>query len=484
MNTLSPNSLRKTLLGRLLPAMCLLLLCGALTAYWVAWRSATKAYDRALYDTALAIAEQLKIDKNEVQLPLSQQAQTVLLTDKYDQIYFAVRDPQGEFLTGKADLPLPNQENFRYLGQEGRSYYDAHLSGKPIRIAALQKKIDGHIFTVLAGETMIKRNALVREILFGMLVPELLLVILSFGMIWFGVRSGLQPLNTLRLELAGRSPTDLTPVHLAAPEELQPVVEELNHLLQRLDNALNSQRNFVSDAAHQLRTPIAALQAQVEAALQHSNPGNNTELKGLLKATARLSHLVDQMLALARTEWTPDSDTPVLDLLSLIQSSAEQWFPRAIRKNIDLGFDLESARLRGNEVLLQELLNNLLDNALRHTPTGGTINVSCHVSDTTIELSVEDSGPGISETQRTRIFERFFQNHDNHGASGLGLAIAREIARQHGGEISVSKSIALSGAAFTVLFSRLPGDDPANATTLSTIDQITGPLITQLPNGQ
>ena len=463
--------------------MCLLLLCGAMTAYWVAWRSATKAYDRALYDTALAIAEQLKIHKEEVQLPLSQQAKTVLLTDKYDHIYFAVRDPSGAFLAGEAELPLPTPENFRYLGQEGRSYYDGHLAGQPIRIAALQKKIDGQIYTVLAGETMVKRNALVREILFGMLVPELLLVILSFGMIWVGVRSGLQPLDTLRHELAGRSPADLTPVHLKAPEELQPVVKELNQLLKRLDNALSSQRNFVSDAAHQLRTPIAALQAQVEAALQHSSPDNDSELKGILKATARLSHLVDQMLALARTEWTPDSATPELDLLPLIQSCAEQWLPRAIRKNIDLGFELESAHLRGNEVLLQELLNNLLDNALRHTPTGGTINVSCHVSDTIIQLSVEDSGPGIIETQRSRIFERFFQDHDNHGASGLGLAIAREIARQHQGEISVSDSPTLGGAAFIVLFSRLPDGDLANAIALSRVNQARESQTTPPPNG-
>ena len=261
------SSLRNQLLRWLLPAMLALLLAGAITAYWVALRSATKAYDRALFDTALAIVDQLAIKAGRPVLPLTAQARDVLLTDKFDQVFFAVHGPSGELLDGEADLPLPPPNSPRESWQEGRYYYDGYLRDTPVRVAALRAERGGQTLTVLAGETLVKRNALVREILLGMLLPEMMLIVVSLAVVWFGVKLALQPLTALREELAGRSQADLRPVSAEVPEEIQPVVREINELLNRLGHSLNTQRHFVSDAAHQLRTPIAALQAQVEATL-------------------------------------------------------------------------------------------------------------------------------------------------------------------------------------------------------------------------
>ena len=449
------SSLRVQLLQRLLPAMLALLLAGAATAYWVAWRSATKAYDRALFDTALAIAEQLRMVDGKPQLPLTPQARAVLLIDKFDQIFYAVRGPEAELLDGDQDLPIRPAGPTPPKASEDRYYFDGEIGGAPIRVAALQMELDGQAITVLAGETMIKRNALVREILLGMLLPELLLVLVSISVVWFGVRSGLRPLSELRQELAGRSQADLRPVRVDVPEEMQPVVTEINALLQRLEHSLLSQRNFVSDAAHQLRTPIAALQAQVEASLSEASPDTRKQLEGILAAAHRLSHLVAQMLALARAEPSLAQTQPEVSLETVVQQVAEVWLPRAFAQQIDLGFELAPAFVRGNNLLLQELLGNLLDNALRYTPHGGTITVACGQHETASWLSVEDSGPGIAPAECEKVFERFYQPPGGRlDGNGLGLAIVREIARQHGGQVVATASARLGGALITLTLPR------------------------------
>lgn len=456
------GSLRVTLLRRLLPAMLALLLGSATIAYWIAWRSATKAYDRGLADSTLAIAEQLHLHNGEVHLPLTQQAREVLLADHYDQVFYAVRGPDGRLLDGEHRLPLA-PENLR--GDKDRYYFDAKLDQQPIRVAVLERELAGQKLTILAGETMVKRNALIREILFGMLLPELLLVALSLLIVWFGVRSGLRPLDGLRHELAGRSHTDLRPLGTDVPQEMQPMVQEINGLLQRLADSLDSQRNFVSDAAHQLRTPIAALQAQVEAALRDAPEAARPRLSGVRNACERLAHLVSQLLALARAEPSLAQTDPEIELAEILHACAETWLPSAIARGIDLGFEVAPARVRGNRLLLQELLGNLVDNALRHAPDGGAVTVACAADDGgRCRLTVEDNGPGIPRGEQEKIFERFYRPPGSRSdGCGLGLAIVRAIARQHGGQVGAERSPRLGGALFTVSLPATPLPRPGPA---------------------
>ncbi|MBS1188350.1 MAG: ATP-binding region, ATPase-like:Histidine kinase, region:Histidine kinase N-terminal [Rhodocyclaceae bacterium] len=439
-------SLRFLLLRRLLPAMAGLLAAGAATAYWVAHRSATTAYDRSLLDTALAIVDQLSIVDGKPTLRLTPQARAVLLTDKFDQIFFAVRGPNNELFGGEPGLPLPVGDALESLRTEGRHYYNGTLGGNPLRLAALQAERGGQPVTIVAAETLVKRTALQREIIVGMLLPELLLVLATFMVAWFGIRSGLQPLAGLQRELAGRSHADLSPIATAVPDELQPVVDEINELMGRLEHSLDSQRHFVSDAAHQLRTPIAALQAQVEAALGDASRHNRTQLEGVLAAAHRLSHLVDQLLALARAEPSQPQPLPEIFLENVVHGVAENWLPAAIEKGIDLGFDLQPTVVRGNNFLLQEMLANLVDNALRHTPAGGAVTVACAPKDDGAVLAIDDSGPGIAADEREKVFERFYQSPDSlSDGCGLGLAIVLKIVRQHGGDASIGESPTLGG---------------------------------------
>ncbi len=443
------------LIDRLLPAMLGLLLLGALAANWVALRAATKAYDRGLLDTAFAIAEQLQMVDGKLQLPLAPQARAVLLTDKFDQVFYAVHGKDGVLLDGNPELAMPPPESWRQLGNEGRWYYDGNLGKEPIRLAAYQRHFGDQTVTILAGETLVKRKELVRDILLGMLLPEILLVLVAASVIWFGVRSGLRPLDSFRAELADRSPSDLRPVTVGVPEEIQPVVTEVNSLLVRLDTALASQRNFVSDAAHQLRTPIAALLAQVEAAQHEAGALPNGILPGIHAAAGRLGHLVEQLLALARAEPSLAHASRPVSLDGLVHQVAENWLPKAIGKNIDLGFELHPAVVaNGNELLLQELLANLLDNALRHTPQGGVVTVGCgQDGEAGFGCAWRIVGRESPESERGRIGERFYRPAgQKDDGCGLGLAIVREIARQYQGCLEIGTSERLGGALLRIEF--------------------------------
>lgn len=445
-------SLRRQLLHWLLPAMLLLLAAGALTAYSVALRSAVRAYDRALLDTAHALAGQIQASNGESVLNLPKAAQEILLTDKYDQIFFRVLTADGHDIAGDRALPEPPD----LAPEENRLYYDARIGDKPVRVAALFTERDGMPLTILAAETLVKRNNLVWEILLGMLLPELALVVATLVLVWIGIRSGLRPLDALRQQLAKRSHSDLRPIAAEGlTEEIQPVVDEINQLLLRLDESLLAQRHFVSDAAHQLRTPIAALQTQVEVALRESERERDQrpQLQQILEATQRLAHLVQQLLALARAEPKDGVADQVIDLAAVARDVAETSLPQAIATGLDLGFELTPARVRGSNLLLQEAVGNLVDNAIRYTPAPGTITVGCRATATGAILFVEDSGPGIPEPARNKVFERFYRLPESKGnGCGLGLPIVRQIARQHGAEIKIGKSPTLGGCAVEIHF--------------------------------
>ncbi len=447
------NSLRRLLVRRLLPAMLAILVASAGVALGVALHSAQLAYDRSLLNTALALAEQVRIIDGYPSLQLSGQARRILLADQYDRTFYAVRNTSGDLLHG-VDLPLPDAKMMARLIEDKQLSYSAQWEKTPIRIAALRVEQDGVPMTVLVGETLVKRNAIVRDIVLGMLLPELLLIVATVMLLGLGIRSALAPLGELKRQLAGRSQADLSPVETIVPDEMQPLVDEINSLLGRLDRSLSSQRHFVSNAAHQLRTPVAALQAQVELALRQPTLPDDDRLKSLLLATRRLSHLIDQLLALARAEPVGNKVMPEVKLADIVRECAEIWLPRAIAKNVDLGFEIADIRVPGNALLLQELLSNLLDNAIRYTPINGAVTVGCGMENDQAWLTVDDSGPGIAAEERERVFERFYQPvHSISNGSGLGLAIVQAIAHQHGGRALAESSLQLGGARLLV---RLP----------------------------
>jgi len=443
----SKHSLARNLLQGLLPLTVLILVSGGGVAYYVAHKAATVAYDRALMDSALAIAALVDTDKGRLHLHLPKVANEILLTDTYDQIFYEVVDANGKSIAGDVGLPLPPQPF-----ENENPYYDGWYHGKPVRVAALLHEYHGMPFTVLSSETKLKRDRLVREILFAMLVPEILLITAAILMISKTVRRGLASIQPLREELIRRTHTDLSQLPLTnIPEEIYPIFAEVNELLSRLSAALDAKRHFVADASHQLRTPIAALQAEAELALRSSNP--SVHLEKIVAGTRRITHLAHQLLTLSRLEPKQVITPKIVDLAELTRDVAERWMLLAMQLHIDLGFELKPASVMGDPVWLEELANNLIDNALRYTPSGGVVTVRCSSIARNVTWEVEDSGPGIPVGERERVFERFYRlDATGVDGCGLGLAIVREIVHNHNALIAIENGPGLGGTLIRVIF--------------------------------
>ena len=463
--TRSGRSLRAQLLRWVVPPVLFVILISAGAAYTLALRFATEAYDTALFDAARSLAQQLTFHPDgKVTLTLPRIAREILVSDPYDRIFFRVIADSDQTIAGDEWLPLRAGTR---PGVEGVQFYDAEVAGLPVRVGAyvVHDQATGASVTTLFAETLAKRERLSRQLLLTVLVPLVLLTMVVAAFVWRGVERGLAPLNTMASTLARRGWSDLRGVgeHLDAPEEVRPLVNEIDGLMERLGLALSAQSRFISEAAHQLRTPLAGLAAQIDRALISSDIESVKPALDQIRSSARrVTRLVNQLLMLAKAE--PGSDPgrqfTNVDLAEIVQQTCMDWVPEAIGRGVDLGYagDTDPLVIRGDELMLAEMINNLLDNALRYgTQTGGSITVRL-TRTPAIEIAVEDDGPGIPEDERARIFERFHRLPGSPaGGSGLGLAIVKEIARIHGARVHVEPREGGSGASFRIRFEDMPG---------------------------
>ena len=451
----------------------LMWLCGPLFLLWsvssvvdydIANRFVNLAYDRALLESALDIGRQVKVLQDRIYVDLPEIAVQMLQSRESGRLYYRVTGPQSEYITGEPDLPPPPDP---FSGRV--NYYDDEYRGRPVRIVTLQLplepgKTDGMVMVQVA-ENRTARNDFARQILVRMLLPQALLIIVAGVMIWYAVGRGLAPLVTLRREIESRSHRDLSALpEEQAPQEVRPLILAMNALLERLSVALAAQQRFIADAAHQLRTPIAGLKTQTELALRQSPSGEaKTTLRQLQSATERTTRLVNQLLSLARAEPLAGRVQPaqLLDLRRIGTEVTSEWVPRALERNVDLGFDATSAAayVEGDAFLLREMLNNVLDNAVRYTQPGGQVTVHVAAGADGPSVTVEDNGPGVPEAERARVFERFYRVLGT-GAEGcgLGLAIVSEIAQSHGAQVSLNRGADGTGTVVRIVFPALRAD--------------------------
>jgi two-component system sensor histidine kinase TctE len=451
-----PGSIRRRLLLFLIPSLLLLIVGAAALAYYVGLRVATSAYDRSLLDPALDIAANVRMESNGPRLDMLVQAQEALLYDHEDTLVFQIRTPNGAFIAGDEGLAPP-----RNLAPGARAFYDSSYHGESVRIAEVRS--DSGLYVQVA-ETLHKRNRLIGEILAAGLLPALLIAIATLVLAWTGVARGIAPLAWIRTQLLGRTASDLHPLDTkTTPEEIAPAIEALNRLLAQVRDSNELQQRFLANAAHQLRTPLAGLQMHLELLLRRDlSPEVREEIAGMHVATVRASHLANQLLALAKTEASADDfeRLATVDLYAVADRAVQEWIQRAFARDIDLGFMLEHTSIAGNPVQLGVLLDNLLDNALRYTPGGGSVTVRCGTELGHPYLSVEDSGPGIPQAAHTRVFERFYRVHDTPGdGAGLGLAIVKEVVQRHRGALRIESPDAQG----TRIVIRFPPSTPESA---------------------
>jgi two-component system, OmpR family, sensor histidine kinase TctE len=441
------RSLRAHLLRLLLPPIAALLAVGAVVAYYPSLEPATEAYNQALVDIGIAIGSYVRAHDGGYGFDLPPAVEQALRTDRYDTIYYRVVTPDGSSIAGEPDLPMPPEG--------GIGSYDAQFRGQKVHVVSVQRPCGSTACSILVAETTVKRNRMTRDILFSSLMPQMLLAAATLVIVWFGVKRGLGPLARLSEEIKGRSPRDLHPIDVAAaPEETRPLLAALNGLLEQVAEASRNQQRFLANAAHQLRTPLAGLQAHTELALAQPLPETvRAELDQVHQATIRTARLANQLLALARAEPGARGDPSRVNLKGVVESEADAWVHQALARDVDLGFELETSPVQGDAFLLREALANLVHNAIEYSSRGGHVTVRTGARNGHAFVEVEDDGPGIPPPERGRVLERFYRVPGTSGTgSGLGLAIVSEIAVGHGARIELGEGAGAKGCRVAITF--------------------------------
>ena len=448
----------------------------------VAQGIANRPYDRDLESMARALAQAVVAEQqadmtlpSDASLRVMRAATAILRGDQEDQLHYQVLGARGELLAGSGDLPVPPED--APIDGEVR-FRDDRLRDDPVRVAYVWLPIGApgsdRSAAVQVAETLGRRSQLATEIIKGVILPQFVILPLAVVLVWFALSRGIQPLSELQGRIRRRDPGDLSPLEERdVPEEVAPLVSAINDLLLRLDQSMASQRHFLADAAHQLKTPLAGLRMQAELAARQIERGETgpQEMRRTLQQIAlssqRAAHMVNQLLSMARA----DDEAGVLrmetlDLVALTTEVVRDFVPKALDKRIDLGFEAPTdgrpAMMTGHPVLISELVRNLVDNALQYTPAGGTVTV--RVGRETAQdghallLEVEDTGPGIAPSEREQVFRPFYRALGTEvDGSGLGLAIVQEIAQRHRAQVTISDAHPWApprgpGARFTVRF--------------------------------
>ena len=457
---------RKLLLWLLLPQLVLWLVGGTL-AYRIALSYATRGIDQTLTQSVRSLARQVKPVGSGLLIDFPRAAQAIMEEDPDDRVSYTVSSPPGKFLLGNVGnmlTPPPSHQSAR-VGEP--VLYDAVIDGKPLRLVSLELDYGEanapQRMRVQVAKSLAVRERIARELVEDMLLPLLLLGGILGTIVVAGVVRGLKPLEKLQSQLHTQlqqaqrhdrqtATLGLNPIELTeAPLEVHALARAVNQLLAAVARGVMREKRFLSDAAHQLRTPLAGVKSQLDLALTERDPqALQARLRKVNSAVERSVHLVHQLLSLARSEGAAAFDP--LDLAELARDVAREWAPRLVAQGIDFGYDgVQQANILGDAVLLREAIGNLLDNALRYAggaampPTSATqpapanpltVTLRVRTSGASVLIEVEDNGVGLSKANQTQAFERFVRASALPGGVGLGLPIVREIAQRHQGSVA------------------------------------------------
>jgi len=441
----SALSLRGRLLWGILLPVGLFVTVNTASLYRQALVAADTAYDRTLLASAKSIGELLEVNGQgaaaRVVATVPYSALEAFEADNRSRIFYKVSGFAGEMISGFADLPawrgrVPAQGPYAALVD----FYDDRYQDVPVRVAVLLQPVAGNgaqgIATIQVAETLELRRTLAQRLLVDTLWRQAaLLALIALVVVWVVHRTTL-PVRRLSERLSQRAEADLAPIDAAdAPRELRPLVEATNQVMARLDHLLEHQKRFVRDTAHQLRTPLAVLKAQVQSALR-GEVASGVALAEINQTVDRATQLTNQMLALAKVEQLrQQGGAPVLDWAEVVRGVALDVAPLVAERDIDFDLDATAAPVRGHEWALRELSRNLLHNAIRHTPDGGRLSVRLLSDGHHAALTIADSGPGIGSEMRQHLFQPFAAGA--RGGTGLGLAICHEIVSSLGGQLSL-----------------------------------------------
>ncbi|MCH4874067.1 MULTISPECIES: sensor histidine kinase [Pseudomonas] len=459
------DSLRWRLLWNLTLMLVVLMLASGLSAYYNGREAADTAYDRTLLASARTIAAGLSQRDGSLSADVPYVALDTFAYDSAGRIYYQVNDIHQRLISGYENLPAPppgtpRTDDYPALA----SFYNGQYQGQNVRVVSLLKAVSepnmNGMAEIRVAETDEARVSMARSLMADTLLRLGMLGLGALLVVWLAVSAALRPLERLRRAVEEREPDDLRPLpRVAVQRELRPLVQALNHFTERLRGQFERQSQFIADAAHELRTPLAVIKARLELGLRANDPATwRSTLEQAVQGTDRLTHLANQLLSLARIEngarAIAEGGAQRLDLSQLARELGMAMAPLAHARGVALALEADQpVWLRGEPTLLSELLNNLLDNAMAHTPIGG--NVILRVTPQAV-LEVEDDGVGIPFEDRERVFERFYRRNQQVAGSGLGLAIVGEICRAHRARITLHDG-AQGGLKVRVSFAPLSG---------------------------
>lgn len=460
------GSLRSQLLRWLLIPLLILVAVNSISAYNNGLEAADLAYDRSLLASTRALAERVSIKDGKVVAEVPYVALDSFETDTLGRIFYKVTGLHGETVSGFDDLPpvpanVPRSEAYPALVR----FYHAQYNGQPVRIAALLQPVFDDsmrgIALIQVGETLDARRGLSRKILFDTLLRQGVMLLAVASLVWFAVGLVLRPLMRLKSEVERRDLADLSDVDPAlVHKEVRPLVAAMNTTMARMQNLIASQRRFIADASHQLRTPLTVLKTQSELALRENDAAAMRAIvQSIAFTTDSTVHLANRLLTLARIEHGSEAArmAPV-SLPDIVRQVGLELALPAVQKKIDLSLEAPAdVVVDGQALMLHELVSNLVDNAIRYTPVGGQVVLRVRALDGGgALLEVEDSGEGIAEAEREKVFRPFYRStaslEANQGGTGLGLAIVRDVASVHGASIELTQGSGGRGLKVSVAF--------------------------------
>lgn len=444
------QSLRRVLLTGILLPVGLYIGINTVSLYNQSFEAITLAYDRTLLASAKSIAELLDVSgydaQAQVRVTVPYAALEAFEADNKSRMVYRVSTLDGALISGFSELPawkgrLPDRTAYAALVD----FYNDQVDSQPVRVAVLLQPVasaNGRGMAVIqVAETLELREALTRRILFNTLWRQAVLVAVIVVVSVVVVQRATRPVRQLSAELQARPEGDLSPLTVEdAPRELTPLVEATNQVMGRLQHLLDHQKRFVRDASHQLRTPLAVLKTQIQSA-QRGDVSATQALDEISVTVDHATQLANHMLSLAKVEQLRNqSDAMVLDLAPIVREVALDLSALVAAKNLDFEISTQPALIKAHEWSLRELSRNLLHNAIKHTPQGGSLTVQVRADTAQAHFAVQDSGPGISADLRARLYEPF-SSGDVRSGSGLGLAICHEIVIALGGHITLDNRL-------------------------------------------
>ena len=444
------QGLKRRLAIWLFGVLSALLVVDAWFSYSDALGAANQAYDRSLSASVKGIAERVFATESEVVIDIPYSALELFEAGSSDRVFYSVGVPGEAVITGYDGLPLPAR-----IEPNVPVFYDGIYKGQSLRLGAMLKPLYRKEFPkpviVVIGETANTRQEVVRHLFLREVARKALLIVVALAVALFATMIAVQPIDNLGAAIRARPDDDLTPVDAVdVPHEVKPLVDAINLHMERISAMLEARRRFITDAAHQLRTPLAVLNTQAEYALRQQEAADmRPAIEALHHSLGSAIRLTNQLLSLSRAEPINGlmlTRQPV-DIAAIARDMVVELLPLAGRKGIDLGFEGAglAVMVSGHPVLLREMIANLVDNALRYTPDHGVVTVAVDVPAATasrVRVRVIDNGPGIPANFREQVFLRFFRlDGGDHTGSGLGLSIVREIVLGHGGEIALEDAV-------------------------------------------